>query len=222
MRKAKGPSGLFRSSRLPPKKKANLARNVIDMAMAAATEPIRMSRLVTWDSSWERTPRSSRSSRIWRIPLVTETAACCGFRPVAKAFGWAMSLTKMRGIGMAFAWVSSRTMRYSSGYSASVTGLDLVVAMAILSEYQYIAKLKTRAMARATTAPFDPPIRPPIRTKSPPRAAIRIQVLTLFTCVPPQEDSHCHCTKRSPIQEGQEMGLDDFPRPPQVVLTSLG
>ena len=59
----------------------------------------------------------------------------------------------MRGMGMLLAWVSSRTIRYSSGYSASVTGLDLVVAMAILSEYQYMAKLKTRAMASAITAP---------------------------------------------------------------------
>src|SRR6266508_1959538 len=88
----------------------------------------------------------------------------------------------MRGMGMPLACVSSRTMRCSSGYSASVTGLDRVVAMAILSEYQYMAKLKTRAMASAITAPFDPPMSPPIRTKRPPRAAISTQVLTLFTC----------------------------------------
>ncbi len=109
MRKAKGPNELFRSS-LPPKKNANRARNVIDMAIPAATDPIRMSWLVTWESSWERTARSSRSSTIWSRPLVTATAACCGFRPVANAFGWAISLTYIRGIGMPFAAVSSRTM----------------------------------------------------------------------------------------------------------------
>ena len=67
--------------------------NVIDMAMPAAIEPIRMSRFVTWDSSWASTPLSSRSSMICRMPLVTDTAAWCGFRPVAKAFGCVMSLT---------------------------------------------------------------------------------------------------------------------------------
>ena len=92
-RKAKGPKAPSRLSRLPPKKKANRARNVIDMATPAAIDPIRMSRLVTWDSSWARTPRSSRSSRIWRMPFVTDTAACWGFLPVANALGWAMSLT---------------------------------------------------------------------------------------------------------------------------------
>src|SRR5204862_8167033 len=43
MIRANGPRGLFRSSRLPPKKKANRARKVIDMAMAAAMDPMRMS-----------------------------------------------------------------------------------------------------------------------------------------------------------------------------------
>jgi len=40
---ANGPMGLLRLSLPPPKKKANRTRNVIDMAMPAAIEPIRMS-----------------------------------------------------------------------------------------------------------------------------------------------------------------------------------
>jgi hypothetical protein len=79
--------------------------------MPAAIDEIKMSRFATCESSWARTPRSSRSSRIWRIPFVTETAAWLGLRPVANAFGWAMSLTKIEGIGIPCFWVSSRTMR---------------------------------------------------------------------------------------------------------------
>src|SRR5207249_2151379 len=107
----------------------------------------------------------------------------------------------MRGRGMFLAWASSRTIRYSAGYSASVTGLDLVVAMAILSEYQYMAKLKMKAMPNATMTPFEPPINPPISTNSPPRAAIRIQVFALFTLVPSSWapwglESHCRAAPR--------------------------
>ena len=39
---------------------------------------IRMSRFLTWDSSWASTPSSSRSSRIRMMPSVTATAACSG------------------------------------------------------------------------------------------------------------------------------------------------
>src|SRR5262245_64315988 len=80
--------------------------------------------------------------------------------------------------------VSSRTILYSCGYSCSVTGFERVVPMAILSEYQYIAKLNANPMARAMIAPWGPPSHAPTRTKSPPRAAMRTQVLTLFTCLP--------------------------------------
>jgi hypothetical protein len=75
MRNANGPNGLFRSSRPPPKKNANLARNVMAMATPAAIDPIRMSWFSTWLSSWDRTARSSRSSTIWSSPRVTATAA---------------------------------------------------------------------------------------------------------------------------------------------------
>ena len=62
-------------------------------ASAPATLEIRMSRLYTWDSSWPRTARSSRSVSMPTMPSVTHTAACCGLRPVANAFGCAVGLT---------------------------------------------------------------------------------------------------------------------------------
>ena len=76
-----------------PNQNANRARNVMDIPIAAAIEEIRMSWFATWESSCARTPRSSRSSRICRMPFVTATLAFSGFRPVAKAFGWVMSET---------------------------------------------------------------------------------------------------------------------------------
>ena len=60
---------------------------------AAATEPMRMSRLRTWASSWARTPRSSSQSQICKMPWVTATAACSGLRPVANALGCRSGLT---------------------------------------------------------------------------------------------------------------------------------
>ena len=66
-----------------------VATNVIASATAAATDPMRMSRFFTCESSWARTPRSSSRSRTWRMPRVTTTAAWFGLRPVAKALGCA-------------------------------------------------------------------------------------------------------------------------------------
>ena len=79
------------------------------MAMVAATEAIRMSRLPTWEISWARTPRSSSQVQICRIPWVTATAAWSGLRPVAKALGWASGVTYSLGIGRPARVVRSRT-----------------------------------------------------------------------------------------------------------------
>ena len=79
------------------------------MAMVAATEEMRMSRLPTWEISWARTPRSSSQVQICRIPWVTATAAWSGLRPVAKALGWASGVTYSLGIGMPARVVRSRT-----------------------------------------------------------------------------------------------------------------
>ena len=69
------------------------AAKVMAMAMAAATEPMRMSRLPTWDSSWASTPLSSSSLSICMMPWVQATAAWSGLRPVAKALGCRSGVT---------------------------------------------------------------------------------------------------------------------------------
>ena len=89
------------------------ANIVIMPASAAATDEMRMSRLYTCDSSWPMTPRSSRGVSMPRIPSVTQTAAFCGLRPVAKALGCGVGETYRRGMGCP-AWLdSSRTIEYS-------------------------------------------------------------------------------------------------------------
>ena len=100
-----------RLSSPPPKKNAKRESSVMLMPIAAATEPIRMSRFRTCESSCASTPRSSRSSRICRMPFVTATDACCGLRPVANAFGCIMSETKIFGMGICSSCASSRTIR---------------------------------------------------------------------------------------------------------------
>ena len=60
-------------------------------AIVAAMVEISISRCLTWPNSCAKTARSSPSSRISMIPVVTATAACCGERPVAKALGIGVS-----------------------------------------------------------------------------------------------------------------------------------
>ncbi len=86
-------SGFTPSSSPPPKNSANWAMKLIEVPMPAAIDEIKMSRFATCESSWASTPRSSRSSRICRMPFVTATFAFVGLRPVAKAFGCTMSET---------------------------------------------------------------------------------------------------------------------------------
>ena len=66
-----------------------IARKLTAPPIVAAIVPTRVSRFFTCDSSWARTPSSSRRSIIWVIPEVTATAAWLGLRPVAKALGCA-------------------------------------------------------------------------------------------------------------------------------------
>ncbi len=82
------------SSSFPPKMRdhwAMLATKVITPAMVAATELMRVSLFLTWDSSWAITASSSSLSRILMIPVVAATAAWEGFLPVAKALGMGVS-----------------------------------------------------------------------------------------------------------------------------------
>ena len=47
------------------------------------------------------------------MPWVTHTAALRGLRPVAKALGWSVGLTKSRGMGGRASVASSRTIAHS-------------------------------------------------------------------------------------------------------------
>ena len=104
--------------RPPPTRPENIAIRamlVTTAARAPATHEIRMSRLYTCDSSWPSTARSSRSSRICRMPVVQHTAALRGLRPVAKALGLAVSLMYSCGMGWWAAVDNSRTMAWICG-----------------------------------------------------------------------------------------------------------
>src|SRR5205809_4118987 len=122
---------------------------------------------------------------------------------------------------MSLASASDRTMAYSCGYSCSVTGFDRVVAMAILSENQYIARLmpspKANPMARPPT-PWNSTS--PSNTKSPPRPAMSTQVLTLFTSVPslvaprPSGGRFLLSAYDRPGENGAGLGCEDAVKPP--------
>ncbi len=88
-----------------------------------------------------------------------------------------------------------------------MTGLERVVAIAILSEYQYIAALNTKPIPRKISAPVlapsfvKAPTAPPTRTNRPPIAAIRVQVLIrLMPGVISRSLLPCRCLQR--LKEG--------------------
>src|SRR5688572_24410803 len=97
----------------------------------------------------------------------------------------------MRGMGACASAASSRTMSYSSGASASLTGFDRVAAMAMRSLDQYMMKLKTKARTRAIVAPCPPPIHAPTATNNAASAEMRIQVFTLLIPIMSPSSNHC-------------------------------
>ena len=62
------------------------------ISMVAVIVMISVSRLRTCASSWAITPASSSRDSMLSRPVVTATAAFCGLRPVAKAFGCGLSI----------------------------------------------------------------------------------------------------------------------------------
>jgi hypothetical protein len=82
------PSGL----RGLPKNNAKLASMPTAPAIVAVTVMISVSRLRTWASSCAITPAISSRLRRSSRPVVAATAAFSGLRPVAKAFGWSLSI----------------------------------------------------------------------------------------------------------------------------------
>ena len=76
------------------------AIELIAVATAAATEPMRMSRCFTCMSSWAMTPSSSSRGIVRSKPCVAQTTAFFGPRPVANALGCWLGDTATRGIGI--------------------------------------------------------------------------------------------------------------------------
>ncbi len=62
-------------------------------AMVAVIVMVSVSRFFTCASSCAMTPATSWLSRRRSRPVVAATAAFSGLRPVAKALGWAVSMT---------------------------------------------------------------------------------------------------------------------------------
>ena len=89
-------------SRLRPPPNHSNINEIIEIAPAivAAIELVKVSLFFTWPISWPITAFSSFSLSRRRIPVVTATTPFSGLRPVAKAFGVAVSITKSFGIGI--------------------------------------------------------------------------------------------------------------------------
>ena len=154
--------------------------NVIAMAIAAATDPMRMSRLRMWASSWASTPRISSHVKWLMSPSVMATAACLGLRPVAKALGWGLGLTYSLGIGISALEVSSSMMAWYWGSCAEVTGTARAEAMASLSLNQYDPPTTITAMTIPMASPPLPPSSAPTPTNSAAISTSRTNVLNVF------------------------------------------
>ncbi|MNY25897.1 hypothetical protein D3C86_1597090 [compost metagenome] len=85
------PNGLLLFSRLPPKKKAKLPSMEMAPASVAVIVMVSVSRFCTCASSCAMTPATSSGVKRSSNPVEAATAAFCGFRPVAKALGCALS-----------------------------------------------------------------------------------------------------------------------------------
>jgi hypothetical protein len=70
-------------------------------------------------------------------PVVAATTACCGSRPVAKAFGASSSITYTFGIGVPVVIERFSTMRYSRGLSAFWISRAPLIASACRPEAKY-------------------------------------------------------------------------------------
>src|SRR5215211_2079677 len=96
-----------------------------------------MSRWATCDSSCDSTASSSGGDRRRRIPVVTQTTACCWLRPVAKALGRSESAMATRGLGMSARAQSRSTIWCSSGACSGDTSRPRIDARAMRSEKKY-------------------------------------------------------------------------------------
>ena len=79
-------------SRLPPKNMPNCASIEIAPAMVAVIVMISVSRFLMCASSCAITPATSSRDIVLSSPVEAATAAFCGLRPVANAFGCGLSM----------------------------------------------------------------------------------------------------------------------------------
>ena len=79
---------------------------------------ISTSRLAMCESSWASTPSISFGSSRSQRPVVTQTTACFGERPVAKAFGTGVSMIAILGFGRSAIAQRRSTMSCSAGASS--------------------------------------------------------------------------------------------------------
>jgi hypothetical protein len=79
-------------SRLPPKNMPNWASIEIAPAIVAVMVIVSVSRFLMCASSCAITPATSSRDIMLSNPVEAATAACCGLRPVANAFGCGLSM----------------------------------------------------------------------------------------------------------------------------------
>ena len=122
------------------------------LAKKLAMVMIITSRFFTWASSWAITPSSSAGESVFMIPVVAQTVALLGERPIAKAFGTSVSATAILGLGRS-AWMQSRSIiAWRPGASSGETSLAPIAARPSLSERNSWASGRPPAMTRINTA----------------------------------------------------------------------
>ena len=137
----------------PPKKKPNWTINDAIDAKKLASVMIATSRLMMCVSSWARTPSSSAGVSSSMIPVVAQTVADLGERPIANAFGIDVCITATFGLGRS-AWMHRRSIiACSSGASCGETSRAPTARSASLSEMNTCAA-KSAAMTKIATPAF--------------------------------------------------------------------
>src|SRR5262245_6396573 len=112
-------------------------RPITDATVITAT-----SRLATWASSWLSTPSSSSALSRRMMPVVTQTTAWSGDRPVANALGRSVWAIATRGFGMSARATRRSTMPCNSGASSGVTTLAFIAVSASRSEKYHWAQAR--------------------------------------------------------------------------------
>src|SRR5215212_6114389 len=152
------------------------------------------SRWATCDSSCDSTASSSGADSRRRIPVVTQTTACCWLRPVAKALGMSESAIATLGLGMLARAHSRSTVWWSSGACSGDTTRPRIADRARRSEKKYwknrnppairtiSSQLLRIAMSTATNTTYSRPSRnivPTMRLVRPWSAGNRVRAISV-------------------------------------------